>query len=225
MSVGGILTDLAIREAIDKGEIEIDPFDAKQLNPASYDLRLGEGVAVYDPWTGGDGDGREGLQIYPRNNVHGDYYDYRGDDVACVKRRYFTTILDSKKEPVVRQYKIGARGFVLRPEIGYLMHTAERIATKRFVPVLDGKSSLARLFVSVHETAGYGDAGFDGQYTLEVTVKHPIRLYAGMRIAQIRFHTMHGEVGKLYSGNYTGETSRGAVASRAYKQFEKAGGK
>ena len=90
----------------------------------------------------------------------------------------------------------------------------------RHVPVLDGKSSLARLFVSVHATAGYGDAGFDGQYTLEVTVTHPIVVFAGMRIAQIRFHTMHGEVGKLYSGNYTGETSKGAVASRAYKQFE-----
>ena len=92
--------------------------------------------------------------------------------------------------------------------------------SKKYIGVVDGKSSLGRLFVQVHCTAGYVDCGFRGNVTLEVTVTHPIVVFAGMRIAQIRFHTMHGEVGKLYSGNYTGETSKGAVASRAYKQFE-----
>ena len=210
MNVGGILTDLAIREAVDKGDIAIDPFDARQLNPASYDLRLGDGVAVYDAWVKAD-------WVRDATGVMRPAYD---EPLAAKDR-----VLDAKDEPRIDRFQIGSDGIVLRPDVGYLMHTAERIATKRFVPVLDGKSSLARLFVSVHETAGYGDAGYDGQYTLEVTVKHPIRLYAGMRIAQIRFHTMHGEVGKLYSGNYTGETSRGAVASRAWKQFEKDAGK
>ena len=202
MSTGGILTDLAIREAVDKGEIEIDPFDAKQLNPASYDLRLGEGVAVYDAWVYTSAE-----ESQPNCGQHLSAY---GPD----------PVMDPRREPRLTRFTIEPDGFVLRPGVGYLMHTAERIATKRFVPVLDGKSSLARLFVSVHATAVYGDAGFDGQYTLEVTVTHPIVVFAGMRIAQIRFHTMHGEVGKLYSGNYTGETSKGAVASRAYKQFE-----
>lgn len=213
MNGGGILTDLAIREAVDKGEIEIDPFDPKQLNPASYDLRLGTGVAVYDTWV---------APAYVRRERGGPMYvTHRDHD----RLRPTDQEMDAKLEPPITRFAIGDDGLVLEPNIGYLMHTAERIATKRFVPVIDGKSSLARLFVSVHETAGYGDAGFDGQYTLEVTVKHPIRLYAGMRIAQIRFHTMRGEVGKLYAGNYAGETSRGAVASRAWKQFVQDGDK
>ena len=79
-------------------------------------------------------------------------------------------------------------------------------------------SSTGRLFIKVHETAGYGDPAFDGQYTLEVTAVHPIRLYAGMRIAQIRFHRMEGAV-MPYRGNYMGEAAMGPVASRAWRQF------
>ena len=101
------------------------------------------------------------------------------------------------------------------------MHTVERIHTKKYVPVLDGKSSIGRLFMKIHETAGYGDPGFNGQYTLEVTVVHPLRVYAGMRVAQMRFHSICGEVEKPYNGNYVGDAARGPVASRAYKQFQK----
>jgi dCTP deaminase len=70
----------------------------------------------------------------------------------------------------------------------------------------------------VHATAGYGDPGFDGQYTLEVTVMHPLRVYSGMRVAQMRFHTVVGEV-DLYRGSYAGDLARGPVASTAYRQF------
>lgn len=207
MSVGGILTDLAIREAVDKGEIEIDPFDAKQLNPASYDLRLGGEVAVYDHWvyTGGE-------VARPMNGYRLSAYGRDGEPLP---------ILDPRKAPQITKFAVDAeRGFTLKPGIGYLFATAETVYSKKYIGVVDGKSSLGRLFVQVHCTAGYVDCGFRGNVTLEVTVTHPIVVFAGMRIAQIRFHTMHGEVGKLYSGNYTGETSKGAVASRAYKQFE-----
>lgn len=188
---GGILTDLAIRAAVDSGEIEIDPFDPKQLNPASYDLRLGEGAAVYD--------------------------------AAAIKLA--VGHFDPKQEMSVFRIPLDDHGLIFHPGVGYLLHTAERIAFKKYVAMIDGKSSIGRLFVQVHATAGYVDPGWSGQLTLELTTTYPIRLYAGMRIAQIRFHTMHGEVGQLYAGNYAGETSRGAVASRAWKQFEKDGSK
>lgn len=81
----------------------------------------------------------------------------------------------------------------LEPRKLYLLHTAERVSTKAFVPVLDGKSSIGRLGICIHLTAGYGDPGFDGQYTLEVTCVIPVRIYAGMRFCQMRFHTMVGE--------------------------------
>lgn len=109
--------------------------------------------------------------------------------------------------------------FTLEPGELYLMHTEERISTNRFIPVLDGKSSIGRLGICVHLTAGYGDPGFDGQYTLEVTTVYPVQVYAGMRFCQMRFHTTVGEPA-LYQGNYTGEHSTGPVPSRVWRQFK-----
>ncbi len=137
-----------------------------------------------------------------------------GDEVL-----FYVGVLDVRKKPKTRELRIPPGGIMLQPGTGYLMHTVERVHTRKYVPVLDGKSFIGRLFMSVHETAGFGDPGFDGQYTLEVTVTHPLRVYAGMRIAQMRFHTIMGDVEKPYAGNYVGEGSRGPVASRAYRQF------
>jgi dCTP deaminase len=139
-----------------------------------------------------------------------------GNEVLSYETMYG---LDAKKEPRVQRSTILDHGFICYPGHGYLMHTVERVHTKKYVPVLDGKSSIGRLFMKIHETAGYGDPGFDGQYTLEVTVVHPLRVYPGMRIAQMRFHTILGEVQKLYAGNYTGEAAKGPVPSRAWRQF------
>ena len=126
--------------------------------------------------------------------------------------------LDSKQQQYLQRYAMGLDGMILRPGLGYLMHTAERVGSTKYVPVLDGKSSLGRLFVQIHMTAGFGDPGFLGQWTLEVVVIQPVRLYPGMRIAQMRFHEIVGPV-KLYEGNYKGD-AEGPVASRAWRQFE-----
>lgn len=190
MNVGGILSDSAIRKAVESGDIEIDPFDPARLNPCSYDLTLGDEVAVYDEWV------QFGDNFAPRS-----------------------TEIDIMSEPKVTRLKFGEFGLCLEPGIGYLMHTVERIHTKKYVPVIDGKSSIGRLFMFCHVTAGYGDAGFRGQYTLEVVVVHPLRIYPGMRVAQMRFHTIVGEVEKPYAGNYTGEAATGPVASKAWRQF------
>ena len=99
------------------------------------------------------------------------------------------------------------------------MHTRERVGTEKFVPIIDGKSSIGRLFVFCHVTAGFGDVGFFGQYTLEVLTVHPVILYAGMRICQIRFQSIAGEF-DFYKGHYRNETAQGAVPSHAYEQFE-----
>jgi len=89
------------------------------------------------------------------------------------------------------------------------------------VPVIDGKSSIGRLFIAMHITAGYGDTGFNGQYTLEVTAVHPVIVYPGMRFCQMRFHTTVGEVLDYANcdSHYTGANAMGPVASQAYKQF------
>lgn len=139
-----------------------------------------------------------------------------GDQVL----EYAQRDLDLKREPQVLPAKIFASGFTLFPGRLYLMHTVERVMAKRFVPIIDGKSSLGRLGVSIHQTAGYGDPGFNGQYTLEVSVVGlPVKIYAGVRFAQIRFHAVQGEIQK-YEGNYVGERATGPVASQSWRQFK-----
>jgi dCTP deaminase len=169
---------------------------------------------------------RGAIRIDPFNPKHLNPASYDvslGHEVMCYKKG---ETLDPKKlNPTEGVHKIPKEGLVLQLGAGYLMHTREFIGTTEFVPVLDGKSSLGRLFLMVHCTAGFGDVGFCGQYTLEVTALiHPVILYPGMRIGQVRFHTIFGEV-DLYKGHYQGTGALGAVASRSYQQFEEDGGK
>lgn len=198
MTTGGILADSEIRRAIANGDIEIDPFVPEHVNPVSVDLTLGAEVLVYERWVQ-----RGTLEA---NDAH----------LPELPGPYW---LDVREEPGTIKFKLDDKGIILRPGIGYLMHTAERVHTRKYVPVLDGKSSIGRLFMVVHVTAGFGDPGFNGQYTLEVVVTHPLKVYPGMKIAQMRFHTVVGEVEKPYAGNYTGEGAVGPVASRCYRQF------
>lgn len=114
-----------------------------------------------------------------------------------------------------QEYQLGEKIFIA-PGRFYLMHTAERVWARDLVPVLDGKSSRGRFSVSVHQTAGYGEPGYDGQWTLEVTSVLRVKLTVGMRIAQMRFHTMVGEV-VPYAGRYVGQWAMGAIPSRSSK--------
>lgn len=204
----GILSGPEIRKQIELGKITIDPYDPRRINPASIDLTLGKGVSVYrhsyrwkrDP-------------IFFENRV--------GQDDGSTMHPSNGHLWDSKVAQEVDTFEMKESGWVLQPGIGYLLHTAERVTTNHFVPVLDGKSSVGRAFVLVHYTAGYGDPGFNGQYTLEVTSLTPIRIYPGMRFCQIRFHTLVGEP-LLYQerGHYQGQAAEGAVPSQLHKQFD-----
>lgn len=110
---------------------------------------------------------------------------------------------------------------MVQPGVLYLMHTEEVVAPGPYVGCLDGKSSIGRLGVLVHYTAGYVDTGYRGQLTLEVSATLPTRLYPGMRIAQIRFHTVVGPVVDYAAkGHYTGDAAKGPVPSQVHKQFE-----
>ncbi len=200
----GILTDTAILEGIASQAIRISPWTPEQLNSVSYDLTLGDEVAVYSDWVLCDETWEQRIGVRD------------GSDLVPIDR-----VMDVKDEPAVFRWKIDPdRGWVCKPGIGYLMHVRETIHTTAYEPIIDGKSSIGRLFVKVHFTAGFGDPNFNGQFTLEVEAKHPIRVYPGMRIAQVRFHTLEGTLGKPYDGNYVGASAQGAVESRAWRQFK-----
>ncbi len=115
--------------------------------------------------------------------------------------------------------------FILHPGEFVLGSTLERVGLPDdLVARLEGKSSLGRLGLLIHSTAGFVDAGWDGQLTLELSnvANLPITLYPGMKIGQISFIRMttpadhpygSGEVGSKYQGQ------RGPIASQYYKNF------
>lgn len=127
---------------------------------------------------------------------------------------YSSEKLDAAKPNPTREIMIGDDGFEFQPNILYLAHTNESAGSDYFVPMIEGRSSLARLGVMIHQTGGFGDVGFKRQWTLEITVTHPIRLYSNMRIAQIYFMSINGDF-KLYNGKYV--NSHGVEASKIYQ--------
>jgi len=101
---------------------------------------------------------------------------------------YTERVLDVKKKNPSAPIIIPAEGIVLQPNMLYLASTVEYTETLRFVPIIQGKSSLGRLGLWVHVTAGFGDVGFKGHWTLELVCVQPIRIYAGMKIAQLVYN-------------------------------------
>jgi dCTP deaminase len=102
--------------------------------------------------------------------------------------------LDCRKDNPTEEIIIPDEGYVLRPGRLYLACTVEYTESLRHVPVINGKSSLGRLGLMVHVTAGFGDVGFCGHWTLELAVIEPLRIYAGMKIAQLAWHAVAGAV-------------------------------
>lgn len=89
-------------------------------------------------------------------------------------------------------------GIVLEPGELYLGLTNEVIGSDKFLPMLEGRSSMGRLGVQVHQTAGFGDAGFFGRWVLEITVTKPVRIKPNIKIAQMYFTKISGKVKTLY---------------------------
>lgn len=172
-----ILTARAILTAIKMGELNISPFDEKQLNPNSYDVRLGPKILTYDE-----------------------------------------VELDCAKKPRTLELDIPPSGLLLQPGTLYLGATIERTWSDQYVAMIEGRSSIGRLGLFVHVTAGFGDLGFSGRWTLELMTVHPIRVYYGMKIAQIYFHVAHGPHTLAYAGKY--QNAGEVQASRLWTEFE-----
>jgi len=109
-------------------------------------------------------------------------------------------------------------GFLLEAGKLYLGRTLEYTETFNLVPMLEGRSSIGRLGMFVHVTAGFGDVGFKGYWTLEISVIHPLVIYPGVQICQIFYHTVEGEITEYKSGKY--QANQGIQPSLLYKDFE-----
>jgi len=114
---------------------------------------------------------------------------------------YDTALLDAKIHNEVYEIEIPKNGYTLDPNELYLASTLEHTETYNLVPKIDGRSSIGRLGLSIHITAGFGDIGFKGKWTLEMYCIKPIRIYPFMEICQISYYLPFGEITN-YNGRY-----------------------
>lgn len=115
---------------------------------------------------------------------------------------YEEVVLDMKKANRVRRIEIPADGLILSPNQLYLGRTVERTETHNLVPMIEGRSSVGRLGLFVHVTAGFGDVGFCGYWTLEMFAVQPVRIYPGVPICQIFYHQICGDITEYQSDKY-----------------------
>jgi dCTP deaminase len=131
------------------------------------------------------------IEPYDRECLGTNSYDvHLSPHLAC----YVDEVIDAKKHNQVEHFEISPSGIVLNPGKTYLGSTLEYTETRRFVPFLEGKSSVGRLGIDIHATAGKGDVGFCNHWTLEISVSQPVRVYAGMPIGQLIYFGVEGDV-------------------------------
>jgi dCTP deaminase len=149
------------------------------------------------------------IQPYDRACLGSNSYDvHLGKWLATYKEH----ILDAKKHNMIDSFEIPEEGFVLYPHIFYLGVTQEYTETHAHVPFLEGKSSTGRLGIDIHATAGKGDVGFCGNWTLEISVKQPVKIYKEMPIGQLIYFPVDGEIEVKYNqkkdAKYSGQINR-----------------
>ena len=131
------------------------------------------------------------VEPFDRNCLGTNSYDvHLSKYLAC----YIDDVIDAKKHNQVEHFEIADDGIVLQPGKTYLGSTLEYTETRSFVPFLEGKSSVGRLGIDIHATAGKGDVGFCNHWTLEISVSQPVRVYAAMPIGQLIYFKVEGEV-------------------------------
>jgi len=205
-----VLTGPEIRRLVEgvvgpNGErIVIDPFDPACVGPASYDIHLGDEMRVYDT------DQTVEIPLPPR-------LDYVSKTYASTDPIRYSqqNPIDPLRPPKTLECELKTPGtgehWLLEPGRVYLAATREYTETHRLAAQVAGRSSIGRLGLFVHVTAGFIDPGFRGRLTLELVATQPVIVRPGMRIGQIVYQTLSGEY-QEYSGRY--QNDDGTVASR-----------
>lgn len=211
-----ILTGPQIKYAREQGWLDISDWDEKRLNPNSYNLRLANELMIY-----GQEYSYKAIEMDKNGNLTENFVEKSG--IMRLKN------LDMANDMPVATFSIPESGYLLEPGVLYLGRTMEYTKTNKFVPMLEGRSSIGRLGVSIHVTAGFGDIGFKGYWTLEITCVQPTIIYPEIEICQIYYHTIaptcdiwvpddnSPDIKKYESGKYQNNT--GIQKSMIWKEF------
>ncbi len=166
------LSDIDIKEAVDKGEITLEPFDEKRLQPASYDILLGNKFVV--------------------NDEHSTHF------IDPARKIYAKT----------REIEVAdGEEFVLHPGVSVLSISKEFFGSNHYLVQVGGKSSLARVGLMIHNTAGLINPGHFLHITFELCNLNnvPIILRPGMEIAQLTFSKTSSPVSGKYANDERGK--------------------
>jgi len=174
--------------------------------------------------------GRIGIDPYDPELMQPSSLDVRVDRLFRVFRnsRYPYIDVKAEQEGLTELVEVeDTEPFILHPGEFVLGSTLERVTLPDdLVARLEGKSSLGRLGLLIHSTAGFIDPGFDGHVTLELSnvANLPITIYHGMPIGQISFMRMDGPVERPYGSGEAGSKYQGQAEptpSRFYLHFNK----
>lgn len=159
------------------------------------------------------------VHLSPKVQTYVERYDSTGHELLP---------LDVKAPNPVDNWVICDQGVVLVPGTLYLCSTIEYTEAHEHIPYLEGKSSLGRLGMAIHITAGKGDVGFCNYWTMEVTVIRPLRVFAGMPVGQLTWHEASSEplvpYNRKSSAKYI-DRKEGPQASEMWKNFSPVVGK
>ena len=142
------------------------------------------------------------IQPFNINQLNSNSYNLKLHDELLV---YKEKTLDMKIPNPFDRIHIPETGLLIMPGRLYLGRTAERTETRGLVPMIEGRSSIGRLGISVHETAGFGDIGFCGYWTFEISCIQPVIIYPNVEICQIYYHEVKDDHHRVV-GTYDGTT-------------------
>jgi len=154
------------------------------------------------------------IDPFDESNLNPNSYNMTLHDEIMI---YEEVVLDMRQPNRVRRIHIPEDGLVLNPNQLYLGRTVEYTETHNFVPMIEGRSSVGRLGLFVHVTAGFGDVGFRGHWTLEMFAVQPVKIYPGVQICQIFFHEIKGNIKEYCSEKY--QNSRDIQPSLLYREL------
>jgi dCTP deaminase len=157
--------------------------------------------------------GRIDIRPFDSQQISPNSYDF------CLGPRilgYKDYVLDCRRPNETVEIPFPEGGLVLQPGRIYLGHTLEIMGSDHYVPIIRGRSSVARLGLFVHVTADMIDIGSHNQWTLQLHAVQPVRVYRSMRIGQVTFWKPKGKI-VLYDGKYQG--SMGPRGSEIHRDF------
>lgn len=190
---GGYLTGAGIIEEVHNGRIQISNFDEKKVNPNSYNLHIcGDNIKRLKPNT----------EVWTETYGLREYHEWI--DVA---------------KPIEYEDMGPIEQIILEPNELYLIPTVEIVSSDYYIPLITGRSSCGRMGLQVHREAGFGDIGFCGRWTLQISVVKPMKLYSNMELAQVYFAVPAGSTEIKYHGKY--QNSMSAEGSKINIDFNK----